>query len=144
MIGCPIAVFQKPGAVHPELAMPLPLPINQIASPPLAPGGEPIDIDHLTRMTLGDRALERDVLTMFLRQTEELLAALAARPEERSALAHTLKGSARAIGAFDVAASAGALEMALRGGQDPSAALREVEGAVADARLSIARILERA
>ena len=40
---------------------------------------------------------------MFLKQTGRLLAALAALPAEAAALTHTLKGSARAIGAFRVA-----------------------------------------
>jgi HPt (histidine-containing phosphotransfer) domain-containing protein len=68
---------------------------------------------------------------------------LAARPDERAALAHTLKGSARAIGAFGVAAAAEELEAVIRSGTDPAPALADVEVAAADARALIEAILER-
>lgn len=124
--------------------MPLPPPlIDQIPSPPLAPGDDPIDIAHLKRMTLGDAGLERDVLALFLKQTAQLMAALAAQRAESAALAHTLKGSARAVGAFGVAASASFLEATIRAGDDPSQALAELDRAVAEARASIEAILAR-
>ncbi len=81
-------------------------------SPPLVPDDGPIDIDHLRRMTLGDAALEREVLTMFSAQASRLTQALAALPADAPALAHTLKGSARAIGAFAVGDAAAHLESA--------------------------------
>lgn len=65
-------------------------------SPPLAPDDGPIDLDHLQRMTLGDARLEREVLTMFSAQAASLIGSLAALPADAEALAHTLKGSARA------------------------------------------------
>jgi HPt (histidine-containing phosphotransfer) domain-containing protein len=76
------------------------------------PGGEscgsarsrPIDLAHLSRQTLGDRDIEREVLGLFVQQ------ALTAREEignaskrERLRLAHALKGSARGVGAFRIA-----------------------------------------
>lgn len=121
---------------------PLP-PLDRIPSPPLAPREAPIDVEHLTRMTLDDAGLRREVLAMFLNQTRELLGSLAARPGEGAALAHTLKGSARAIGAFRVAAFAEALEEAIRNGGDRSPALAELEVAIAEARASIEAILAR-
>ena len=75
-------------------------------SPPLAPDDGPIDLEHLRRMTLGDAGLEREVLAMFAAQTVSLIGTLATLPAEAGALAHTLKGSARAIGAFAVADAA--------------------------------------
>ncbi len=51
-------------------------------------------------MTLGDAGLEREVLAMFSAQAVSLVGMLAALPADAGALAHTLKGSARAIGAF--------------------------------------------
>ena len=78
---------------------------------------------------------------MFLKQTGELLESLAARLGEGAALAHTLKGSARAIGAFRVAAVAEALEAAISRGGDPSPALAELDAAIAEARASIEAIL---
>ena len=85
-------------------------------SPPLAPDDGPIDLQHLARMTLGDIALERQVLGMFASQATSLIAKLAVLPAEAGALAHTLNGSARAIGAFRVAECAEALEVAIRQG----------------------------
>ena len=64
-------------------------------------------------MTLGDAGLEQEVLTMFAEQAVGLIAALAALPAETGALAHTLKGSARGIGAFAVADAAASLETAI-------------------------------
>ncbi len=66
-----------------------------------------IDEDHLGRMTLGDRRLEREVLELFLRQTTIMLSRIAdADPPLAAAAAHTLKGSARGIGAWRVARAA--------------------------------------
>jgi len=119
--------------------------LDRIPSPPLAPCEAPIDVEHLARMTLGDAVLRREVLAMFLEQTRVLLGRLAARPGEGAALAHTLKGSARAIGAVHVATCAEALEGAIRRGGDPSQAssqaLAELEAAIAEARASIEAIL---
>jgi len=73
----------------------------------------PIDLVHLARMTLGERSLEREVLQLFERQAMILLARMQAAPVAAvSALAHTLKGSARAIGALRVAHAAEAVENA--------------------------------
>ena len=87
-------------------------------SPPLAPDDGPIDFEHLKRMTLGDAGLEQEVLAMFSAQSAKWLDTLATLPAETGALAHTLKGSARAIGAFVVAEAAARLETALAHGRD--------------------------
>ncbi len=122
----------------------MPPPILDVTpSPPLAPGEMPIDVAHLARMTLGDVALKHEVLAMFLKQTGELVGRLAADTDEGAALAHTLKGSARAIGAFRVAACAEALESTIRQGCDPSPALAALEAVVAEARAAIDAILAR-
>ena len=112
-------------------------------SPPLVPDDGPIDLQQLQRMTLGDAALEREVLAMFVSQSHRLMGTLASLPSEAGALAHTLKGSARAIGASHVAACASALELAIRAGEDPQRCLRELSEAVAEARMAIAAILEQ-
>src|SRR5215470_16457885 len=104
--------------------------IEWMPSPPLAPDDGPIDIDHLRRMTLGDVGLEREVLAMFSAQSVHLTASLAANSGDVAALAHMLKGSARAIGAFRVAEAAESLEITLRNGDDPLRALAEVDDAV--------------
>jgi HPt (histidine-containing phosphotransfer) domain-containing protein len=124
----------------------MPLHLERIAwmpSPPLAPDDGPIDMDHLQRMTLGDARLEREVLTMFSAQAASLIGSLTALPADAPALAHTLKGSARAIGAFGVADAAGHLEAAIRNGCDPSEALSDLNEAIVQARMVIDAILRR-
>ena len=117
--------------------------IDWMPSPPLAPDDGPIDIEHLQRMTLGDASLEREVLAMFSAQAIKLIGTLATLPSDAGALAHTLKGSARAIGAFGVADAAGHLEAAIQNGDDPSEALTELNDAVAQASTAINTILRR-
>src|SRR5688572_33304859 len=91
--------------------------LGAVASPPLVPGDRPIDLVHLSRMTLGDRVLERDVLSLFDRQIGLLMERIetAAAPVAAAA-AHTLKGSATGIGAFAVARAAAQVEEAAMAG----------------------------
>ena len=117
--------------------------IEWMPSPPLAPDDGPIDFEHLSRMTLGDAGLEQEVLAMFVAQSTTLVSTLAAMPADASALAHTLKGSARAIGAFAVADAAARLEAAIARGFDTSTALAELGETVAEARATIEAILRR-
>ncbi|WP_027579955.1 Hpt domain-containing protein [Bradyrhizobium sp. Ai1a-2] len=112
-----------------------------IASPPLAPGDGPIDLAHLARMSLGDAALEREVLSLFAAQSVKLIAALATLPQDARELAHTLKGSARAIGAFAVADAAAGLEHVLTSGAETAEPLAALTDAVARARNAIQAIL---
>ncbi len=106
-----------------------------------------IDEDHLGRMTLGDRSLEREVLEIFARQTTLTLERIAgAAPARAAAAAHTLKGSARGIGAWRVAQAAERLEHAAAGEggvSAMSAAIAELEAASCEARAAIgARLCE--
>ena len=60
-----------------------------------------IDEAHLRRMTLGDRSLEREVLEIFARQTILMLKRMTGvEPVFAANAVHTLKGSARGIGAW--------------------------------------------
>jgi HPt (histidine-containing phosphotransfer) domain-containing protein len=117
--------------------------VTWMPSPPLVPDDGPIDIEHLRRMTLGDTSLEREVLAMFSAQAVGLVGALATLPSDAGALAHTLKGSARAIGAFGVADAAEGLEALIRSGGDPALALADLTDAVTRARAAIDAILNR-
>jgi HPt (histidine-containing phosphotransfer) domain-containing protein len=122
--------------------------IEWMPSPPLAPDDGPIDSAHLDRMTLGDASLEREVLAMFSGQAVGLIDRLATlsletKSQDALALAHKLKGSARAIGAFRVADAAEGLEAAIRHGDDPAQALARLKDAVAEARTAIDTILRR-
>ena len=117
--------------------------VEWMPSPPLVPDDGPIDFDHLKRMTLGDASLEQEVLAMFAAQSTKLIGTLAALPADAGALAHTLKGSARAIGAFGVGEAAARLEQALANGSDPSDLLAELAEAIALVRTAIEALLRR-
>jgi HPt (histidine-containing phosphotransfer) domain-containing protein len=117
--------------------------INWMPSPPLVPDDGPIDIAHLKRMTLGDAGLECEVLAMFAGQAARLIGALAALPADAAELAHTLNGSARAIGAFQVAEATEAFEAALRDGGETAAALAALQQAVVQACSAIDAMLRR-
>jgi HPt (histidine-containing phosphotransfer) domain-containing protein len=110
------------------------------------PGEDVIDIVHLARMTLGDRSLEREVLTLFDRQTVILLERMNDAPATAVVtFAHTLKGSARSIGAWQVAAAAEAAEGAAAG-TDPAGVVRalgELGTAIAEARAVIGLLLRQ-
>jgi len=74
---------------------------------------EPLDLDHLRRVTFGDRALASEVLQIFLQQSAMLCERIAAEnacPKSVAALVHRLKGSARGVGAWRVAEAAETLE----------------------------------
>jgi HPt (histidine-containing phosphotransfer) domain-containing protein len=117
--------------------------IDWMSSPPLAPDDGPIDFAHLARMTLGDPALECEVLTMFVGQSARMLDQLASLPPEAGSLAHKLKGSARAIGAFAVADAAERVEAALGEAGETAAALEALSDAVAQAHAAIEAFLGR-
>ena len=102
----------------------------------------PIDLVHLSRMTLGDRGLEREVLALFDRQATVLVSRMrAASPGSVTTVAHTLKGSARGVGAWRVAAAAEAVELAASGEGDLSAAITRLAAMAEEARAVIAELL---
>jgi hypothetical protein len=71
-----------------------------------------IDFKRLAGMTFGEAALEQEVLTLFDRQAGLLLSRMRdASPAIAAAYAHTLKGSARGVGAWRVAEAACAVEL---------------------------------
>lgn len=89
-------------------------------APGLDAGPAPVDHAYLARFTLGNAALEREVLDLFAEHAPTYLLQLMAAESDRAwyEAAHTLKGSARAVGALDVAAAAERAETA-RGVDDP-------------------------
>jgi HPt (histidine-containing phosphotransfer) domain-containing protein len=117
--------------------------LTWMPSPPLVPD-EAIDLAHLKRMTLGEPTLEDEVLALFAAQSGDLMRRLNALPADAEALAHTLKGSARAIGAFRVADAAFGVEVALRGRGSVAESLAVLEEALEEARVAIARLQSRA
>ena len=112
-------------------------------APPLVPVECSIDGEHLSRMTLGDRGLEREVLSLFVRQIEVLRPRISdATPELAAAAAHTLKGSATGIGAWAVARAAADVEGRSKE-RDPDLrrAVENLDCAIARARTDIREAL---
>ena len=93
-----------------------------------------IDETHLERMTLGDRRLEREVLELFVRQTTIMLGRIESGDAPlAAAAAHTLKGSARGIGAWRVARAAEHVESAANGENGTDSVTEAMTGALAEA-----------
>lgn len=74
----------------------------------------PVDLVHLAKYTLGSRELEREVLSLFQSQSAVYVERLETADCEKSwhDAAHSLKGSAKAIGAWSVSQTAEKLENA--------------------------------
>ena len=71
----------------------------------------PLDLVHLARQTGGDRTLENEILQLFRQQIclcANQLKLTTGR--ERKLIAHTIKGSARAVGAFGLSRIATQIE----------------------------------
>ena len=85
----------------------------------MASQNQPIDLVHLARYTGGDRAINEEILRLFEDQCRLNLAKLEALARGSGdakswrEIAHTLKGAARGVGAFDLGEAAGAVEKAL-------------------------------
>ena len=120
----------------------MPARVRVIEQPVMAlPEEQAIDLAHLSRMTLGEHSLEREVLALFDRQTEILLPRIRlAEARAAATLAHTLKGSALGIGAFRVARAAEGVERAVGG--EVAAAIAALGVAIAETRAEIARLLQ--
>ncbi len=73
---------------------------------------KPVDLVHLSTQTMGDRALECEVLSIFLSQSQIYVSAYKAATDAgaRKSAAHALKGAAKAIGAWHLAEIAEACE----------------------------------
>ncbi|MEM7301113.1 MAG: Hpt domain-containing protein [Pseudomonadota bacterium] len=99
----------------------------------------PVDLVHLARQTMGDRELEREVLSLFVNQSRQHLRRLreAKSQSECKMMAHTIKGSARGLGAWQVASAAEAIE-----GRIPSRSeLARLEGAMDEAAIYIGDLI---
>lgn len=106
----------------------------------------PVDLAHLARYTLGEPALEREVLELFCTQSvlylEQMRAAMSDKAWKDAA--HSLKGSARAIGAWKTARVAERAE-ALKGDgltQFRAARITELEASLREAERYIAALLK--
>jgi len=105
-----------------------------------------LDFAHLSRQTADDIELQHELLALFKQQTPELMAKLHALtkahdnsklPPTAWAVAHRLKGSALAIGAFPLAEAVEAAERAFTAGHPSEDALAALAQALADALAEI-------
>ncbi len=73
---------------------------------------KPIDLVYLSSQTMGDRALETEILGMFAVQLPQYtnLIKTSVGNEDMYRAAHTLKGAARSVGAFQLAELAADIE----------------------------------
>lgn len=105
-----------------------------------------VDLVHLARYTLGEAALERVVLELFCTQSvlylEQMRAAMSDKAWKDAA--HSLKGSARAVGAWRAAQAAERAE-ALKGDgltQFRAARIGELEASLREAESFITALLK--
>jgi chemotaxis protein histidine kinase CheA len=108
----------------------------------------PLDLVHLARQCLGDHELEAELLGLFRLQARALTAQLSDSRllslESKAKIAHTLRGSALAVGARRVANAAWRIEELASGAGDRGSAqalaLAALLSAVAEAVTEIDRI----
>ena len=114
-------------------------------APPLAPAAPgAIDRAHLARMTHGERALEREVLQLYATQADLLLGRMGQSPSTAvAALAHTLNGSSRGVGAWQVADAAAAVEADVAEGRDTASSVRQLASAIRAAQVDIVELMRR-
>jgi HPt (histidine-containing phosphotransfer) domain-containing protein len=102
----------------------------------------PIDLEHLSRQTLGDHGLEQEVLRLFDEMSHVYFERLevSTTVEELLRNLHTIKGAAAGIGAFGLAELARVAETELREGapvnperiDDLALAVQEVSAFIGD------------
>lgn len=92
----------------------------------------PVDYDHLRNQAAGNVGVMREVLGLFVTHCEQVIAELDNAQDAKAwkQWTHTLKGSARGVGAFAVAEAAAEAE---RRSMD-KAALEPIRAAFAEAR----------
>jgi hypothetical protein len=119
--------------------------LPRITAPAIAAAPPAIDMAHLSHMTLGERSLEIEVLRLFERQAELLLARMReVGPEGVATLAHTLSGSAKGIGAWRVAAGGAAPHNPVYHHEPLDPAMAGLAASVDEARRAIAGLLDTA
>jgi HPt (histidine-containing phosphotransfer) domain-containing protein len=95
-----------------------------------------LDLDHLSHQAGGDKMLMGQVLGLFLEHAETVLEALAVASDAKTwrDQAHSLKGSAKGVGAWSVA------EAAFNAEQDPlnPTLIPPIRAAFAQTRAAIA------
>jgi HPt (histidine-containing phosphotransfer) domain-containing protein len=108
---------------------------DQAASAPSPAAVQPIDLVHLSRYTLGNQALQCEVLQLFAEQAPLTLAQLRTAETQKAwrDAAHTLKGSARAVGAWRVGNCAEKAEAIGVGAQEKGPLIQTIGAALDEA-----------
>jgi HPt (histidine-containing phosphotransfer) domain-containing protein len=111
------------------------LPLNSLGEP------EVFDRAFLARYTMDCDDLEREIVELFLIQLPETLGLMSADADAAQwrFAAHTLKGSAGAVGARRLRAAAAALEDCVEDPEAKAIAFAEVESAISEFRAAVAR-----
>jgi HPt (histidine-containing phosphotransfer) domain-containing protein len=111
--------------------------------PPSA--AQPIDLVHLSRYTLGNQALQCEVLQLFADQAPLTLAQLHAADTQKAwrDAAHALKGSARAVGAWRVGNCAEKAEAIGVGAQEKGPLIQAIGAALDEAIRYIASLAQQ-
>ena len=109
-----------------------------------APAGRPLDLVHLSKYTLGNRALEIELLGLFRAQAgiyiERIESAVTAI--DRKNATHSLKGSAKGLGAWPLAALAEEAEWMAVDGEGRDDILARLRDAVASVNNFIDSIVD--
>ncbi|MEM6616146.1 MAG: Hpt domain-containing protein [Pseudomonadota bacterium] len=98
-----------------------------------------LDLEHLNRVTFGDAALKGEILKMFRDQARALQNDLSTEMdlEARQRLAHTLKGSARGIGANAIGEIAELIEISALPAAAYAEALKRLDTVIQETEISI-------
>ena len=109
---------------------------------------KPVDLVHLSKQTFGSKDLETEVLGLFLSHSMQCLERLKAAQTDKdwADAAHSIKGSARAIGAWVIGERAEIYERQAASGQlsDKTAACEEIESLVDETNRYITGLIEAA
>jgi HPt (histidine-containing phosphotransfer) domain-containing protein len=106
-----------------------------------------IDLEHLARYTGGEKGLNGEILRLFDGQIASMVAELngllASRDSKRwREIAHTIKGAARGVGAFEMGEAAAKAEpVNPADGAEAQAAIRKLESEAETVRAFIAAYL---
>lgn len=98
---------------------------------------DPVDLKHLHKYTGGDVALEREIYALFREQVSMWLKLLKSDSDSQSwgSAAHSIKGSARGLGAHGLASACEAAEAVVVSGKTARAS------AAADVRHQVDQVL---
>lgn len=109
---------------------------------------KPVDLVHLSKQTFGSKELENELLNLFLSHSQQCLIRLrnAETDTDWANAAHSIKGSARAIGAWAIGDRMEDFERLAATGTlaDKTAAVGEIEDLITTTNLYISNLIKAA